>query len=340
MTREKAVTAEADETWSIVEGSVRKLFDDRASALDDTERDFVRIGPYLDELGWSDIAAEYPVDAWRLLLTTQARTLAQTEILGSVLLAELAEIVPHDPRAVVVLPPVVAGTATGSTPESVRGLVLGDLPGSGPVAVPLTAADGEVGVAVVDAGELVGRRLPTFDPTVRWTEVTGAVGGQIVPAGAQWRRAVSAAHRALATELVALAQEELRIAVEHATARTQFGSRITSFQVIRHDLADCYVRIAGARALLDESWRYGGRMSGLAAKISAGRTHRHVANVTTQVCGAIGVTAEFGLHRYVRRGLQLDGLFGSSAQLTSAMRSRLFDGVDPPTPALPSVIAG
>jgi alkylation response protein AidB-like acyl-CoA dehydrogenase len=35
-----------------------------------------------------------------------------------------------------------------------------------------------------------------------------------------------------------------------------------------------------------------------------------------QVCGAMGATLEHPLHRYVNRGAVLDGLLGSSAELT------------------------
>jgi alkylation response protein AidB-like acyl-CoA dehydrogenase len=38
-----------------------------------------------------------------------------------------------------------------------------------------------------------------------------------------------------------------------------------------------------------------------------------------QVCGAMGATLEHPLHRYVNAGAVLDGLLGSSAELTAEL---------------------
>jgi alkylation response protein AidB-like acyl-CoA dehydrogenase len=56
-----------------------------------------------------------------------------------------------------------------------------------------------------------------------------------------------------------------------------------------------------------------------------------------QVCGAIGLTAEHDLHRYVRRGFQLDSLCGSYQHLESVLAERLFDIYAPDRP-LPAII--
>jgi hypothetical protein len=56
-----------------------------------------------------------------------------------------------------------------------------------------------------------------------------------------------------------------------------------------------------------------------------------------QVCGAIGVTAEHDLHRYVRRGFQMDALCGSYLQSESVLADRLFD-IYAPGRALPAIV--
>jgi alkylation response protein AidB-like acyl-CoA dehydrogenase len=160
----------------------------------------------------------------------------------------------------------------------------------------------------------------------------------VVEATTEWNQAMAAAHRALATELVALAEQALRIAVEHVSARVQFGSAIGSFQSPRHALADASAVLAGARALLGESWQYGGRLSALAAKAAAGRAHRNVSDVALQVCGAIGLTAEHDLHRYVTRGFQVDALCGSHDQLDALLGEQLFESYAPGR-ALPAVVS-
>ena len=138
-------------------------------------------------------------------------------------------------------------------------------------------------------------------------------------------------------QAVALADEALRIAVEHVRVRVQFGSPIGSFQSPRHLLADASATLEGARALLDESWRYGGSLSALIAKAAAGRAHRAIADAAMQVCGAIGLTAEHDLHRYVTRGFQIDSLCGSHHHLEALLGERLFE-THAPGRALPAIV--
>ena len=193
-------------------------------------------------------------------------------------------------------------------------------------------------VRVVDASQLEATRMDTFDPSVYWTRVTGPLTGDLVDATTEWRLALAAAHRALATELIALADQALRIAVEHTKVRVQFGAHIGSFQAPRHLLADASATLEGARALLAGSWRYGGQLSARAAKANAGRAHRKVCEAAQQVCGAIGLSAEHDLHRYVARGFQIDALCGSHRYLEAHLADRLFDTYVPGR-ALPTFIA-
>jgi len=194
---------------------------------------------------------------------------------------------------------------------------------------------------VVDASRLDGQRLDTFDASTYWTRASGGLDVPLVEASTQWNQALGAARRALATELVELAERALRIAVEHVSVRVQFGAPIGSFQSPRHALADASAVLAGARALLDESWRDGGELLALAAKAAAGRAHRDVSDVALQVCGAIGLTAEHDLHRYVTRGFQVDALCGSHDRLEALLAERLFEGSEEdwaPGHALPAVV--
>jgi alkylation response protein AidB-like acyl-CoA dehydrogenase len=196
---------------------------------------------------------------------------------------------------------------------------------------------GAVSIGVVDASQLKGERLDTFDSSVHWTQVSGPLDARLVDASTEWNRAIAAAHRALATELVALADQALRIAVDHVSVRVQFGAPIGSFQSPRHALADASAKLEGARALLGESWRFGGRLSAQTAKAAAGRAHRAVSDAALQVCGAIGLTAEHDLHRYVTRGFQIDTLCGSYLQVEAMLAERLFD-IYAPGRALPAVV--
>jgi hypothetical protein len=236
----------------------------------------------------------------------------------------------------IVLPSIADGCAPSSDSERVRGILLGPLPSTGRLAVPVSTQNG-VSIGIVDIDGLEAKRLDTFDTSAYWTRVTGLMSGDLVDASAEWSHAIAAAHRALATELVALAVQALRIAVEHVSVRIQFGAPIGSFQSPRHLLADASAGLEGARALLSETWQYGGEFSALTAKAAAGRAHRAVSDAALQVCGAIGLTIEHDLHRYVTRGFQIDSLFGSYQQLEALLAERLFAG-DAPGRALPAVV--
>jgi hypothetical protein len=330
-----------DESWPMIEEAVFRLFHEKASENRD---DHVAIGPPLEELGWSDIVAEYPVAACELLFRAQGRSLAHTDSLATVMLAELGPLLDGTVDGIV-LPGLADGCAPGSDAERVTGILLGPLPDTGRLVVPASGTDGAVKVAVVDVGELDGHRMNTFDPSAYWTRVSGPLTGELVTAGREWTSALAAAHRALATELVALADEALRIAVEHVGVRIQFGSPIGSFQSPRHLLAEAKANLEGARALLDESRRRsaegtldGGDLSALTAKAAAGRAHRAVSDAATQVCGAIGLTVEHDLHRFVRRGIQLDSLCGSYDQLEAVLARHLFEAHSPGS-ALPAIVA-
>ena len=323
-----------DESWPMVEEAVFRLFDELAAKGTD---EHISIGPRLAELGWSDIESEYPIEACELLFRAQGRSLLNSDSLDKVLLAELAPLregVVHG----VVLPGIAHGYAPGSDADRARGILLGPMPSTGRLVVPVSSPTGAVSIGIIDADSLEAERLDTFDPSAYWTQVTGPMTGELVEASAEWGRAIAAAHRALATELVALADEALRIAVEHVRVRIQFGAPIGSFQSPRHLLADASAALEGARALVGVTWRYGGELSALTAKAAAGRAHRAVADAALQVCGAIGLTIEHDLHRYVTRGFQIDSLCGSYQQLEALLADRLFAG-DSPARALPAVVA-
>ncbi|WP_328354963.1 acyl-CoA/acyl-ACP dehydrogenase [Mycobacterium sp. NBC_00419] len=317
-----------DAEWKLVEDSVFGLFDELPTDA------YAPIEGRLTDLGFAEIEEEYPVEAEELLFRAQGRSLAQTDCLYRVMLAEL----PRDLRtaSAVLLP--APGSDPAAPPERAQGVILG--PASGTVLVPLQTGDGIV-ASLVAAECLHAAPADTFDPTVRWTHLRSAGSGTTEPVfdiTAQWTRAVSAAQRALATEIIALADQVIRLAVDHVSLRKQFGSHIGALQSPRHALANAFSTVEGARALLGEAWRYGGPMGAQAAKATAGRAHRAASDVALQVCGAIGLTSEHDLHRFVRRGFQLNVLCGSPAQLESQVARRLFDSY-PADLGLPTVIA-
>jgi hypothetical protein len=125
--------------------------------------------------------------------------------------------------------------------------------------------------------------------------------------------------RALGWWLVGASRAMLALARQHAVDRVQFGRHISSFQAIRHRLAETLVAIEGAEATLDAATAKTDDAEGLAsllAKAAAGQAALTAARHCQQVLGGIGFTAEHQLHHHVKRSLILDGLLGSARELT------------------------
>jgi hypothetical protein len=127
---------------------------------------------------------------------------------------------------------------------------------------------------------------------------------------------LAAGRRALAWWLVGTSRAMLSVARRHALDRAQFGKPIASFQAIRHRLAETLVAIEGAEAAVRATEDDPDDFSALLAKAAAGRAALTAARHCQQALGGIGFTAEHELHRHVKRSLVLDGLLGSTRELT------------------------
>lgn len=122
--------------------------------------------------------------------------------------------------------------------------------------------------------------------------------------------------RALGWWLVGSARAMLTLARQHALDRVQFGKPIAGFQAVRHRLAETLVAIEGAEATLNLPGTENQDLTGMLAKAAAGKAALTAAKHCQQVLGGIGFTAEHDLHHHVKRALVLDGLLGSSKELT------------------------
>lgn len=127
---------------------------------------------------------------------------------------------------------------------------------------------------------------------------------------------MAAARRALGWWLVGSARAMLSLARRHALDRVQFGRPIASFQAVRHRLAETLVAIEGAEATLSLPGADNPDLTALLAKAAAGKAALVAAKNCQQVLGGIGFTAEHDLHIHIERALVLDGLLGSSRELT------------------------
>jgi alkylation response protein AidB-like acyl-CoA dehydrogenase len=147
-------------------------------------------------------------------------------------------------------------------------------------------------------------------------ELAGARGRLLVGASATVAPLLAAGHRRavmlLTAEAAGVAGRALDIAAGYATTRVQFDRPIGSFQAVGHALAEGYAELELARSLAYRAacvLEDGGDNpdEALACAVHAGRRAAVVVCETAiQVCGGLGVTWEFGLHRWYRRALWLD----------------------------------
>ena len=284
----------------------------------------------LDDLGWPDALADDPRAAISTLFELQGATGSTSSALDQVLVHALdlptALVTPPTPS--VVLPAVGTwerpGTFDGDRLD-VAGLADAAL-AAGPLALVLASSESSDVAVTVPTHALELRPVEGIDPDLGLVEVAGGRlqpdGVQLIPAPA-WPAAVARARLALSHQLVGAARHMLELARTHALERVQFGRPIGSFQAVRHRLAETLVAIETAEAVIDAAWLDGSVGTAAMAKAVSGREARTAARHCQQVLAGIGFTTEHPLHRYVRRVMVLDGLFGTSRSLTSALGDEL-----------------
>jgi Acyl-CoA dehydrogenase, C-terminal domain len=170
--------------------------------------------------------------------------------------------------------------------------------GGGIVPLPFTGGSWIVWERADQSSSTLGGDLPIHRVT----------GGDSVP--------LAAGRHALGWWLVGAGRVMLSLARRHAVDRVQFGRPIASFQAIRHRLAETLVAVEGAEATLLAAADEPGELSFLLAKAAAGQAALTAARHCQQVLGGLGFTAEHELQRHIKRALVLDGLLGSSRELT------------------------
>ncbi|MEU9450451.1 acyl-CoA dehydrogenase family protein [Streptomyces sp. NPDC048277] len=172
------------------------------------------------------------------------------------------------------------------------------------------------------AGRPVGGTLPLPYAGGTWVEWArdGSSAASALDPGLPLRRVgpgeavpLAAGRRALGWWLLGTGRAMLALAREHVLDRQQFGRPLASFQALRHRLAETFVALEGAEAALAAATDDTGS---LLAKAAAGRAALTAARHCQQALGGIGFTAEHALHRHVKRALVLDGLLGSTRELT------------------------
>ena len=124
----------------------------------------------------------------------------------------------------------------------------------------------------------------------------------------------------------------LALARAHALERVQFGRPIASFQAVRHRLADALVAVEALEATLRRGRRRArAPITAALAKATAGRTARTVATHCQQVLAGIGFTTDHPFHRFLKRTMLLEGLFGSADEIALDLGRQLLAARRVPT---------
>jgi hypothetical protein len=139
-----------------------------------------------------------------------------------------------------------------------------------------------------------------------------------------------------AAELLGVCDRLITDAVTHVKARRQFGQALAEFQAVQHLLAWAATELHQLRCLFDIavlSVAEGGSDPALAetVKAVAGRVLHAIAQTAIQVTGAISFTWEYSLNQLHHRGLLLDQVAGSSAELVTKIgeRTRIEQRLEP-----------
>jgi hypothetical protein len=245
----------------------------------------------LTQVGWLDMLAAEPAVAIEVVFRALGTADATASMLDDVIVAALGmeprpDLAAALPRFASADPPTTTGLATSRVLTADALVVAG-------VTVPMSAVE-------VTAAQGIDPRLGLH--TVRVEGVDAAP--------VDWEAAVSRGRVAIAHQMAGGCRVMLDLARTHAMERTQFGRPIARFQAVRHRLADSLVAVEALDAVLDAAGTDPGPMTAALAKASAGRTARAVGTHCQQVLAGIGFTAEHPFHRYLKRTMVLDGLFG------------------------------
>ena len=223
------------------------------------------------------------------------RALVPTPLLGTPL-AELALLAADEPDTDT-LEQLAAGESVGALVLDPEYVVNGD------IADVVIAAEGG---ALTRWTQFTASPAVTMDPTRRLARVTA---GQTTPLGRDPGLADAAA-LLLAAEQVGAATRCLELTVEYTKERVQFGRPIGSFQALKHRMADLYVKVQTAGAVVDEALQDPSPTSAALAHVTATEAFRDVAAEAVQMHGGIAITAEHDIQLYFKRAHGSSQLLG------------------------------
>jgi alkylation response protein AidB-like acyl-CoA dehydrogenase len=245
------------------------------------------------------------------VLQELGRALVPSPLLGTTL-AELGLLASPAPDA-----ETLAELAEGS---SIGALVLDpDYVVNGDIAdVVVAAADGPGG-QLSRWTRFSAQPVATMDPTRRLARVrpeeTETIGADPGIAGT--------AAILLAAEQIGAAERCLELTVEYTKNRVQFGRPIGSFQALKHRMADLYVTVAAAKAVVSDACEEPTPTNSATARLAATEALKTVAAEGIQLHGGIAITWEHDMHLYFKRAHGSAHLLGSPRELLRQLESEV-----------------
>jgi alkylation response protein AidB-like acyl-CoA dehydrogenase len=173
-------------------------------------------------------------------------------------------------------------------------------------------------VVAVEGDQLVrwtrfsAQATDTMDPTRRLARVEPQ---EKQPLGADPGIADTAAIL-LAAEQIGAATRCLELTVDYTKSRVQFGRPIGSFQALKHRMADLYVAVQSARAVVGDAIADPTPSNAALARVTASDAFWAVAAEGIQMHGGIAITWEHDMQLYLKRA-------HGSAQLLGPPREAL-----------------
>jgi len=243
------------------------------------------------------------------VLEELGRSLVPTPLLGTTL-AELALLAADQPDGAT-LEQLASGASIGAVVFDRDYVINGDI--------------ADVVVAVQDARlvrwtDVTAVPEHSLDPTRRLARVTP---GESTAIGSDPGIADIAAIL-MAAEQIGAAAQCLELTVDYTKQRIQFGRPIGSFQALKHRMADMYVAVQSARAVIGDAIAAPTPVSAAMARLAASEAFCNVAGEAIQLHGGIAITWEHDMQLYFKRAYSSAQLLGPPAEQVHRLESEVF----------------
>lgn len=242
-----------------------------------------------------------------VVLEELGKALVPTPLLGTIL-AELAllSVQDHEP-----LEGLAEGVSIGTVVFDPEYVINGDI---------ADVVIGTDGTELTRWSALTAQPKSTMDLTRRLSSVTAS---ETAPLGADPGLADTAA-LLLAAEQIGAAARALDLTVAYTKDRVQFGRPIGSFQALKHRMADLYVTVQSARAVIYDAIAEPSATSASLARVFASEALTAVVGEAVQMHGGIAITWEHDIQLYFKRAHGSAQLLGPPREHLRRLESQVF----------------